>query len=166
MTHIRIVDGPCGYGKSTEILGSLNKKEKYLAVVPSLSEVGRFIEGAHKSSDFRITEPVDTDGNKSDHAEMLIRDGKSLVCTQALFYQLGTIATQLNNKAVSAVFDGVNVPEIVTKCLLDDYNLIIDEVIAPFENVQTVNPLEFDMDYIELDMALIHKDGRVEPPPK
>jgi hypothetical protein len=163
MTHIKIVDRPCGYGKSTEILGSLNKKEKYLAVVPLLSEVSRFIEGARKSSEFRITEPVDTDSNKSDHAEKLIRDGKSLVCTQALFYQLGTIATQLHNKAVSAEFDGVNAPKIVTKCLLDDYNLIIDEVIAPFENVQTVNPLEFNMDYIELGMALIHKDGRVEP---
>ena len=163
MTHIKIVDRPCGHGKSTEILGSLNKKEKYLAVVPSLSEVSRFIEGARKSSDFRITEPVVTDGNKSDHAEKLIRDGKSLVCSHALFYRLGTIATQLHKVAVLAVFDGVNAPKFATKNMLDDYNLIIDEVIAPFEHVQTVKPLEFDMDYIELGMALIRKDGRVEP---
>jgi hypothetical protein len=163
MTHIKIVDRPCGYGKSTEILGSLNKKEKYLAVVPLLSEVSRFIEGARKSSKFRITEPVGTDGNKSNHAEELIRDGESMVCTHALFCRLGTIATQLNNQAVSAVFDGVNAPEIVTKCLLDDYNLIIDEVIAPFEPVQSVKPSDFDTNYIGLGMAKIREGGRVEP---
>ncbi|WP_299901454.1 hypothetical protein [uncultured Ruegeria sp.] len=55
MPHITIADKPCGYGKSTEINRSFNKSEKYIAVVPYLSEVERFIKGARKDSDFILT---------------------------------------------------------------------------------------------------------------
>ena len=46
MAHIRIVDVPCGYGKSSRIVSSFDKREKYIAVVPYLSEVQRFIADA------------------------------------------------------------------------------------------------------------------------
>ncbi|MFD0980681.1 hypothetical protein [Tropicimonas aquimaris] len=166
MTHIRIIDMPCGWGKSSQILSRFEKGEKYLTVVPSLSEVGRYIDGALKQSGFRLTQPVDTKGRKSDHAEKLIREGKSLVCTHALYFRLGTIATQEHQVTVSVEFDGKNPPTIHTKNMLDDYNLIIDEVINPFEHEQSVKPIEFDEDYVALGMAEVHGDGRVEPTPK
>lgn len=128
MTHIRIVDRPCGYGKSSEILSRFRKGENYLTVVPSLSEIDRYIEGAYKISGFRLTQPVDADGRKSDHAEKLIRQGKSLVCTHALYFRLGTIATQAHEDVVAVKFDGKNPPSVQTKHMLDEYNLIIDEV--------------------------------------
>lgn len=34
MVHIRIIDMPCGYGKSTRIVNSFDKQENYIVVVP------------------------------------------------------------------------------------------------------------------------------------
>jgi hypothetical protein len=167
MTHIRIVDLPCGWGKSSQILSCFKKGEKYLTVVPSLSEVQRYIDGAYEESGFRLTQPVDADGRKSDHAEKLIREGKSLVCTHALYFRLGTIATQQHQIPVSVERDDSPMGfKVRTKHMLDDYNLLIDEVINPFEHEQSVKPIEFDEDYVALGMAEVHEDGRVEPTPK
>ena len=163
MAHIRIVDVPCGYGKSSQILRSFDKQEKYIAVVPYLSEVDRFVEDAHSISNFCLTKPVAGKAGKRDHCEKLVRAGKSIACTHALFYRLGTIATQATDAIVSVDFDGVHVPTITIKHLLDDYNLIIDEVVDPFEPVASIRPVDFDKDYVGLGMAVIHPDGRVEP---
>ena len=81
MPHITIVDKPCGYCKSTEINRNFKKSEKYIAVVPYLSEVERFIKGARTGSDFILTQPICNGGNKRDHCEKLIRAGKSIACT-------------------------------------------------------------------------------------
>lgn len=163
MPHIRIVDKPCGYGKSTQINRSFNKREKYIAVVPYLSEVERFIEGARKGSDFILTQPVSSGSNKSDHCEKLIRAGKSIACTHALFYRLGTLATQNTGVARCLDFGSSNKPKIEVDHLLDGYNLIIDEVINPFEADQTVRKVDFDTSYLGLGLAEELSDGRIVP---
>ena len=78
MAHIRIIDLPCGYGKSSRITNSFDKRENYIAVVPYLSEVTRFITDAREHSKFILTEPNDASISKSDHCEKLIRAGKSI----------------------------------------------------------------------------------------
>lgn len=163
MALIRIVDFPCSYGKSSHILQSFDKRQKYIAVVPYLSEVNRFIKNAHKRSGFCLTQPVSGKSNKRDHCEKLIREGKSIACTHALFYRLGTLAVRTTGEIVDIQFDGKNPPDIKTKHMLDDYNLIIDEVVNPFESEKTIRPMDFDKDYVGLGLAKVHSDGRVEP---
>ncbi|WP_171122399.1 MULTISPECIES: hypothetical protein [unclassified Ruegeria] len=163
MSQIRIVDMPCGYGKSTQINRSFKKQEKYIAVVPYLSEVERFIKGARTGSDFTLTQPVSNGGNKSDHCEKLIRAGKSIACTHALFYRLGTLATQSTGIARCIDFTKGNKPKIEVDHLIDGYNLIIDEVVNPFEVEQTVRKVDFDTAYLGLGMAKEEPDGRIVP---
>jgi len=163
MTHIRIVDRPCGYGKSTEILASYKKTENYITVVPTLSEIDRFIAGALETSRVRMTQPEASDGRKTDHCEKLIRDGKSVICTSALFYRLGSLATVQGETFKAVEFDGKSAPKIETGHLLDSYNLIIDEVITPFEHATSVKPTEFSQDYVDLGMARVESDGRIVP---
>ncbi|WP_170603141.1 MULTISPECIES: hypothetical protein [unclassified Ruegeria] len=163
MSHIRIVDMPCGYGKSTEINRSFKKSEKYVAVVPYLSEVDRFIKGARTGSDFILTQPICNGGSKSDHCEKLIRAGKSIACTHALFYRLGTLATQNTGVARCTEFDSDGKPTIEVDHLLSGYNLIIDEVVNPFEVDQTVRKVDFDTAYLGLGMAKEEPDGRIVP---
>ncbi len=165
MAHIRIVDLPCGYGKSLRILRSFDKRQKYIAVVPYLSEVDRFIKDAYARSGFCLTQPVAGTTHKRDHCEKLILAGKSIACTHALFYRLGTLATRPTEEIAEVQFNGKDAPVIRTKHILDDYNLIIDEVVNPFESEKTVRPVDFDEDYVGLGMATVHKDGRVEPTP-
>ncbi len=163
MPHITIADKPCGYGKSTEINRSFNKSEKYIAVVPYLSEVERFIKGARTDSDFILTQPICNGGNKSDHCEKLIRAGKSIACTHALFYRLGTLATQSTGVARCTEFDSDGKPTIEVDHLLNGYNLIIDEVVNPFEVDQTVRKVDFDTAYLGLGLATEEPDGRIVP---
>jgi hypothetical protein len=163
MAHIRIIDRPCGYGKSTLINRCFNKREKYIAVVPYLSEVSRFVSDARKNSGFILTEPTSSKGNKSDHCEKLIRAEKSIACTHALFYRLGTLATFQTGVASCPTFGENGSPVIKMKHLLTPYNLIIDEVVDPFELDSTVRRVDFDEDYLNDGLALELPDGRIEP---
>lgn len=163
MAHIRIIDMPCGYGKSSHIVNSFDKQEKYIAVVPFLSEVDRFIEDAREKSDFLLTAPIATSGNKSDHCEKLIRKGKSIACTHALFYRLGTLASFVNSEPKCISFKPGCAPIFETKHLLDEYNLIVDEVINPFEVDQTIRRVDFNEDYIAMGLVNVNPDGRVVP---
>lgn len=163
MAHIKLVDLPCGYGKSTRINGSFDKREKYITVVPYIDEVKRFISDAREKSDFILTAPNNSKGNKSDHCEKLIRAGKSIACTHALFYRLGTLAAFSTGVASGAIFKPNSSPTIEVQYLLDDYNLVIDEVVNPFEVEQTVRKVDFDQDYLGLELAKELKDGRIVP---
>jgi len=166
MAHIRIVDLPCGYGKSSQIFKQFDKRQNYAVVVPYLSEVDRFIIDAKKFSDFNLTQPKSSSSNKSDHCEKLIRAGKSVVCSHALFYRLGTLSTFVTDQIKSV--DGTDdfFGKVCYGHLLDDYNLIIDEVIDPFQIEQTVRQVDFDEDYIGLGLAKVMEDGRVVPTDK
>ncbi|MFY0632908.1 MAG: hypothetical protein JXQ91_03795 [Vannielia sp.] len=163
MTHIRIVDRPCGYGKSTEIINSYRAPEKYITVVPFLSEIDRFMQAALDRRGFRMTQPEASEGRKTDHCEKIIRAGKSVICTSALFYRLGSLATKGSNTPHLVAWDGTGTPTLTERNLLDDYNLIIDEVITPFEHATSVKPTEFAQDYVDLGMARVEADGRVVP---
>jgi hypothetical protein len=163
MAHIQIIDLPCGYGKSSMITASFDKRKKYIAVVPYLSEVSRFKTDAKRHSDFILTEPNSSGSNKSDHCEKLIRAGKSIACTHALFYRLGTLATQPTGVVTGATFKPGGVPTIEVEHLLADYNLIIDEVVNPFDVEQSVRRVDFEEDYLGLGLAEELPDGRIVP---
>ena len=43
-TPIKIIDKPCGSGKTTAMINNFNNQDKYLVIVPLLSEVDRIVE--------------------------------------------------------------------------------------------------------------------------
>ena len=55
---IKIIDCPCGSGKTTKMIESFKEDQKYLAILPMLTEVTRVIEG---SKDIEFVQPDEND---------------------------------------------------------------------------------------------------------
>lgn len=155
MTNIILKDRPCGWGKTTEMIATLNPNNKYVIVVPLLSETERVELAAAKRGiefhrpGFHFGEEVS--GNKGDHARKLILAGKNIVCTHELFYRLGSVAAMKVPSGLS-----MNSP-------LADYNLIIDEVLDPFDQFRGVSPFDFRRDYIGLGLVECGSNNQVSP---
>jgi len=167
--HITIKDRPCGWGKTTEILASYKPGNKYITVLPFLSEVDRMVKGAQRYSKFKMVAPSDNSKTKRESAQTLLEAGDSVACTHALFYSLGTLATQPVSTYVTG-FDASDPSDLSnckthTKYLLDDYHLIVDEVVDPFDTIKGVTFREFQNDYEDLGLATVEEDGRVVPTP-
>ena len=56
--EIKIIDYPCGSGKTTRMIENFKEDRKYLVILPLLSEVDRVIEG---SKDIEFVQPDEND---------------------------------------------------------------------------------------------------------
>ena len=166
MAHITIKDLPCGWGKSTAIMAGYKPGQKYITVLPFLSEVTRTVQRASSQSKFKIVAPSNVAGTKRDNIEKLLREGASVACTHALFYRLGTLATQVVSTHLVGSIDDLDSVRVHETCLLDDYHLIVDEVVDPFQTITDVSIREFQKDYVDLGLASIAEDGLVVPSPE
>ena len=59
-TPIKIIDKPCGSGKTTAIINNFNNQDKYLVIVPLVSEVDRIVKG---SKELEFVQPHANDNN-------------------------------------------------------------------------------------------------------
>jgi len=140
MTAITVIDRPCGFGKSTDLIAALLNlktneiKEKVLLVVPELGEVKRFIDAV--GSDY-IQEPVVEEGqagNKTDELIQMLMQGVNVVITHSLYERIKRF-----------------------EHLLTDYCVIIDEVPTVAKQVPTIfgkgvfKHLLHDKQYINID---------------
>ena len=138
--RVRIIDRPCGTGKTTEILRSFKSDQRYLVVVPLLSEVRRVIDDAVVS----FVEPRaggETD-TKAEHLDVLLKQGLNVVTTHKLFTEIATAATL---------------------GLLDDYHIIVDEVLDVVQTVPGKTTLSFDQFYLNDGYATEGDDGLITP---
>lgn len=127
----RIIDRPCGHGKTTELIENLKAHETYLIIVPYLTEVIRVIEGAAKNG-IEIVEPsLDCDGlTKREHLLQLVAARKNICTTHAMY-------PRLSEAAISGAFRG--------------YTVIVDEV------VETVKPLSHNPSKGSWDKLYVNK---------
>ena len=99
MTAITVIDRPCGFGKTTDLIAFLkdlknrNIQEKILLVVPELGEVERYIKAL--GTDYFKTPIVENiwvkEGfadNKTDVLMDLISRGDNAVITHALYERI------------------------------------------------------------------------------
>ena len=87
---VNVVDAGCGIGKTTALINKMNEDtsgQKYLFVTPFLSEVER-IKKACPNKNFVSQTPNDKRGTKIEHLTSLIREGKNVVTTHALFKKI------------------------------------------------------------------------------
>lgn len=144
---ITVIDSIMGSGKTTHIINYINethqrelvasldghiKPTKFLVVTPLLSEVDRFIASCPKL-DFRDPQPVE--GRKLHHLSTLIREGRNIVSTHALFSQLNRDITRLLKE--------------------ENYVLIIDEVL---DCVQIFDQLSKADKALLFDRRLVYVD--------
>ncbi|MBB3544113.1 hypothetical protein [Rhizobium sp. BK399] len=137
---VQIIDRPCGTGKTTEILGSFKQGERYLVVVPLLSEVERVILRAVVN--FVQPTPGGENDTKSEHLITLLREGVNVVTTHKLFTEIASAASL---------------------GLLDDYHIIIDEVLDVVKGVVGKSARSFDQFYIDDGYATEDDDGLITP---
>lgn len=114
---VTVKDRHCGFGKSTDLIGSLSPDRSYLIVLPLHSEVERFI----CSSPIDLVEPITVEKGgvhqrKRDHLRELLNGGHSVVTTHALFTDIAYLAQE---------------------GLLLGYDVMIDEVLSVVRNVSS-----------------------------
>ena len=69
---IKIIDKPCGCGKTTEMINSFNKRDKYLVIVPLLSEVERIVEESKEVGFVQPDEFDNTQGTKYANLKLIL----------------------------------------------------------------------------------------------
>lgn len=137
--HVRIIDRPCGSGKTTQLLSSFQPEKRYLVVVPLRTEVDRVIDQACVP----FQQPTEGDyGTKKGSLEVLLRKKVNIVTTHALFENIASFA-----KAG----------------LLDDYEIFVDEVPEVLSSIGEISRQSLDEFYVDCGYARIEDDGRVVP---
>lgn len=133
MGKVTIVDSICGSGKSTFFFNKMNteKEKRFIYITPYLDEIQRCIDTC---SDRHFTQPKNLGKGKLDNLNKLLKEGKNIASTHALF--------RLCN-------------EETLKCLNEmNYTLILDEVMDVVE-LMTVTKKDlqgmFNNKYIEVD---------------
>lgn len=139
---INIIDRPCGTGKTQGLLASFNEADKYLVIVPLLTEVTRVLEGACVP----FSEPTDDHTTKTDSLRDLLIMGGNVVTTHKMYSMLTAM---------------------VREGLLDDYHIIIDEVPDVVKDGAFVKPKSYDEFYIKPGYVIEDPEtGQVLPTPK
>ena len=108
MGNVYIVDKPMGSGKTCSAINYINNSnasERFLIITPYISEVERYQRECPKK---RFVEPYKKKGKKLNGIKDLIRNGRNIVSTHALFQR----------------FD----KEVIELCMVLNYTLIMDEV--------------------------------------
>ena len=143
---IKIIDKPCGSGKTTAMINNFNNNEKYLVIVPLMSEVERVIE---QSKEVSFVQPHANDneaGTKFASLEEQLLLGCNIVSTHKVYENLIPLANA---------------------GLLDDYHIIIDEVpdiVHPIASKSSTSIQEFYVasGYMEVD----EESGLIKPTQK
>ena len=123
--EIKIIDYPCGSGKTTKMIENFKEDRKYLVILPLLSEINRVIEA---SNDVEFVQPDDKQGTKTDSLESHLLLGKNIATTHEMYERL-----------VPMIRDG----------LLDDYDIIIDEVPKVVEMVTSKSKTSIQEFYLD-----------------
>ena len=143
---IKIIDKPCGSGKTTAMINNFNNQDKYLVIVPLLSEVDRIVEG---SKEVEFVQPYTNDNNegtKYASLEKHLNLGRNIVSTHKVFESLVPLA-----KAG----------------LLSDYHIIIDEVPDVVRPIATKTKTSINEFYIDAGFMEVDEDsGLVRPTQK
>ena len=135
--EIKIIDYPCGSGKTTRMIENFKEDQKYLVILPMLTEVTRVIEG---SKDIEFVQPHANDneqGTKTSSLESQLLLGSNIATTHEMYERL--------------------VP-MVKAGLLDDYDIIIDEVpnvvksVAP-KSRTSIQEFYVDAGYMNVDVG-------------
>lgn len=137
MTIINVIDRPCGYGKSTELIAALkehrtsNPDARILLIVPELGEVRRFLK---EIGDWFYEPTTDEATSKTRALIELLSYGKNVVITHSLYERIKKFQHLLNN-----------------------YHVIIDEVPTAAKEVRTsfgsgvFKDLLHDRQFIKID---------------
>lgn len=136
---VTIHDFGCGYGKTTKMIEGFKDDERYLVIVPYLTEVKRVIENAEVP--FFEPETNDCGATKQDSLRDLAFRGENIVTTHAMYYKL---------------------VEIAREGLLSSYQIVVDEVVDPLKALgRTPSKMAWEDIYIANGYVTVNEIGLV-----
>jgi len=139
-----IIDRPCGSGKTTQMINSFNPNKRYLVVTPLLTECTRIVRAAKVA--FMQPEVIADDpeiDTKKEHLIQLLEAGSNVVTTHAMFDSLATVARG---------------------GWLDDYEILIDEVMSVIDDSHRVTKKSWDDFYLGKDYVTVNPETRMVTP--
>lgn len=126
MNKIKVIDSPCGFGKSSyaiQYINSLDIGERVIYITPFLSEVER-IKNECRAKSFYTPSVRRGEGSKMRDLLQLVREGRNIASTHALFTNISD--------------------ELIELIRANNYILILDEV------MNVVNKVDMYSDNIKL----------------
>lgn len=142
---VTIVDQPCGYGKTTKMIQSLNAEELFLVVVPLKSEVRRVLESTACLGFEEPIEEMTADRTKKSALIQLVNKRKSIVTTHKLYSEIGYLCAL---------------------GLLDEYHVIIDEVPEVVSPIATISKRSAEEFYLRAGYLSMDDNGLCSTTPK
>ena len=109
-TTITIKDYPCGSGKTTSMIESFKQEEKYIVILPYLSEVDRIIESTTNVSFVEPKAEDNIQNTKTESLKELLLTGQNIATTHSMYERLVPLAEE---------------------GLLDDYNIYVQSINYP-----------------------------------
>ncbi|KQN73585.1 hypothetical protein [Devosia sp. Leaf64] len=141
--HVRIIDRPCGSGKTSKLLKSFAPDHRYIVVVNLLSEVDRVLSDACVPF---IAPLANADyGTKRSDLENLLLRKQNIVTTHQLYADVAILAR---------------------RGLLKGYDIIVDEVPNVCAQVGELSGQSLSEFYVSCGYATVAEDGQVAPTPK
>ncbi|RUX49480.1 hypothetical protein EOA33_12445 [Mesorhizobium sp. M4A.F.Ca.ET.050.02.1.1] len=137
---VYIIDRPCGFGKTSEMIKSFRTDRRYLVVTPLLGEVDRIIE----RSEVEFDQPDSTGEYKTKRESLreLLASGRNVATTHALYEDIAILAGQ---------------------GLLDGYEIIIDEVPEVCRGIEGLTLRSFIEFYLGREYVTVDPEtGRVD----
>jgi hypothetical protein len=125
LTTIKFIDSPCGDGKTTRAMKSLDPLGSYIVVVPFIAEVKRWVSEASVPLLPATDEEIGTKETKSAWLRRQIEEKASLVCTHALWDRMD-----------------------VTGLDLSGYHVIVDEAFEVIDAVGGITDSAFESVYM------------------
>ena len=137
-TLVTIEDHPCGHGKTTKMIHSLNAEQLFLVVVPLRSEVQRVLAETLSLGFEEPLEAMTTEGTKKAALINLVNQRKSIVTTHKLYREIGYLCAL---------------------GLLSEYHIIIDEVPEVIAPVASISKLSVEEFYLSTGYLSVDDDG-------
>ncbi|MGL5458167.1 MAG: hypothetical protein ACRDBY_00970 [Cetobacterium sp.] len=129
MCKIKVIDSIMGSGKTSWAIQNItifNRGDKFLYVTPYLDEVDRVVEACKKVC-IPVSTPTNSKGSKSEHLKQLMKQGKNIVTTHALFDRIDDECLDvIRSQGYTLYMDEVH--EVVKRHMMseDDLNLLIE----------------------------------------
>ena len=142
---ITIKDYPCGSGKTTSMIQSFRENEKYLVILPELSEIDRVILETNHVTFVAPTTEDNILGTKSQSLKELLLLGQNIATTHAMYERLVPLAEE---------------------GLLDEYCIFIDEVPEVVKAVVNKSKTSVEEIYINGGYVEVEDTGLVSPTDK
>ncbi|MEP3805908.1 MAG: hypothetical protein ABJM80_19230 [Sulfitobacter pontiacus] len=142
--HLRLIDRPCGTGKTSQMLKSFQENKCYIVILPTLDEVERVIRDA--SVPFLQPDVDNSDHEtKREHLRELLLSGQNVATTHKLYQEVAILARE---------------------GLLDQYHICLDEVLDVCAAVDGKSSRSFEQFYVKGGYARVDHKGRVSTTPK